>query len=124
MLIIRESQLRILAADSSERWLVQHVTRCFPQYARALGEDQLLVSIRQKRARAMRYFNSEKGICLFIDLTCLFGDDFDEDPKLPWAKETLTRSGIGEADRRFMLYKEARAHLLQARAKAKREQHA
>ncbi|HXX23702.1 MAG TPA: hypothetical protein VEO19_11180 [Terriglobia bacterium] len=119
MLIIREAQLRILVADAFERSLVQHVIRCFPERARRIGNDELPAVIKDRRARAARYFSSESGIRTFVDLTCVFGDTFDEDPELPWAREILKKPGISEADRRQMLHARARRHLLRARAKGK-----
>jgi hypothetical protein len=124
MLTIKESQFRVLAENAFESWLVEHIIRCFPEYTRNLGKDELLASIRGKTARASRYFSSESGICTFIDLTCLFGDNFDEDPRLPWAREILTTPAIDDAERRRRLYEQARTHLLRARSHGMDHQHA
>jgi hypothetical protein len=117
MLEIRNAQLRILAADAFERWLVQHVRRCFPEHVRRIGEHELPMAIKQRRERAASYFSSEPGITTFIDLTCVFGEAFDENPELPWVREILRNPGISELDRRQMLHAQARRHLLRVRAK-------
>ena len=119
MLTIRESQLKVLAKESFERWLVQHVLRHFPQQAQSLDSDLLRTSVREKWARATRYFSSESGICTFIDLTFLLGDEFDNDPQLPWAREILTKTAISDADRRRRLYEKTREHLIRRSRAAK-----
>jgi hypothetical protein len=124
MLTIRESQLRVLAQNAFERWLVQHVIRCFPECARNLSNDELVTLIREKRVRATRYFSSESGISAFIDLSCLFGDNFDQDPGLPLAREILKRPAIDDAERGRMLYQKARTHLLRSRSLVAGDRHA
>ena len=119
MLLIRDAQLRTLAADAFERWLVQHVNRCFPGHVRSLGANELLRALKRRRERAARYFSADPGIITFVDLTCVFGETFDENPELPWAREILTNPKISEPERRQMLHTQARRHLLRLRAKQK-----
>jgi len=111
MLTIRDSQLNVLGDSAFERWLVQHVSKCIPEYAQKVGNDQLPSLLRKMRERAARYFRSESGICMFVDLACLLGENFDEDPRLPWAHEILTKLTIHEEERARLLYQKARSHL-------------
>jgi hypothetical protein len=112
MLVIRDSQLRILAESSFEHWLVKHVQRFFPDFAQKFKNSELLAWVSENRPRATRYFRTESGISFYIDLACLLGEHFPEDPRLPWAREILSNPGIDEAQRRRMLYTKTRVHLL------------
>lgn len=121
MLTIRESQLKVLAESSFERWLIRHVIRCFPEHVEIVGKENLGAAIRAKQARATRYFRSETGIRTFVDVTCLFGDRFDEDPALPWAQQILTQPAMDEAARARLLYTKARTHLIRSRLQRSKE---
>jgi hypothetical protein len=110
--MIRNEQLQVLTERSQERWLVQHVKRCFPDFAAGFQPAALLDCVRRNRRRAIRYFRTEAGISLYIDLVCLLGECFTEDPNLPWAREILANPSLDETQRRSMLYSKARAHLL------------
>ena len=112
VLVIRNEQLNLLTESARERWLAQHVKRCFPDFAEKLQPSELLDFIRRNRRRAIPYFQSEAGVSLYIDLVCLLGEGFSDDPRLPWARDILTNSSIDETQRRVMLYSRARAHLL------------
>jgi hypothetical protein len=112
MLIIREAQLGILAESCFEHWLIAHVKRFFPDTAQKFKDSELLTWVRENRTRAERYFRTSPGISLYIDLACLLGQHFAEDPSLPWAREILNDRGIDDAQRRRRLYTKARAHLL------------
>ncbi len=122
-LIIRDSQMKVLAAGMFERWLVEHVTRCFPQDAAELGAN-LLASIRERLARAARYFSSEPDLAAFVDLTFLFGAAFDENPQLPWARQILTAASIDPSRRADALYEQAREYLLRQTGEEEQEEEA
>ena len=109
MLTINESQLKILAESSFEDWLTRHVTSFFPQSVRDLPPHELQAWIARHHQRARRHFRSEAGVSLYLDLVCLFGDNF---PDAPWAREILANTSLSDAQRRERLYHRARAHLL------------
>lgn len=96
------------SAAGFEDRMVEHLRRCFPKHVEALGEQRTRAEITFGVARAALYdLTSERDVCAFIDVMFGFGDGFDENPALPWAREILTRPGFPPR---------VRAHALQARA--------
>ncbi len=77
-----------------------------PQCCKSLGDAALRRAISYGVQRAHNYgITSECDVCKYLDLMFGLGPDFDRDPKLPWAKEILSRSGTSEpAPRLAMLY--------------------
>lgn len=72
--------------------LERHLIRFFPEQAASLGTDGLHLFIGYGSARASTHgFNTERDICKYLDLMCVFGRDFDSDQRLPWAAEILHR---------------------------------
>ena len=50
----------------------------------------LVELVRYASQRASAYgFVSEQDVCKYVDLTLLFGRDFDRDPSLGWAEAIL-----------------------------------
>ncbi len=95
MLTIRREQLNLLATGRRkdfETRLAGHLLRFFPDKVSFLGEGELQAFIRQGSARAAGYgFDSERDICKYLGLMCVFGRDFDSDSRLPWAAEILRK---------------------------------
>ena len=98
------------AASSTgfEDRMVAHLRQCFPTHVEALGEQRTRAEITFGVGRAALYdLTSERDVCAFIDVMFGFGDGFDENPALPWARKILTRPGFPPR---------VRAHALHARA--------
>ena len=95
MLTIRREQLNLLAADRRrdfEERLARHLLRFFPDKVASLAEGEFHAFIRHGSARAARYgLDTERDICKYLSLMCVFGRDFDSDTRLPWAAETLRK---------------------------------
>jgi hypothetical protein len=93
MITIGRDQGKALAAaliDSFESRMLEHVRRHFPVHAGKLTEAKARSVIRDGMARSVAYgIVSERGVCTFIDLMVAFGEDFDRNPRYPWAREIL-----------------------------------
>ena len=94
MLVIRESQLKVLGESSFKRWLSRHVANHFPDFAGRLSTSDLQGWIEDNLKAAARYFQTEQGLTLYVDLACLLGEDFAADRDCPgYAKSCLIRTG-------------------------------
>lgn len=70
--------------------MVVHSQAFSPRLCEVIGEEQLRVALRQAMARARSHGFTNRGpIRLFIEMTFLFGSDFDTDPQYPWAAQIL-----------------------------------
>ena len=115
MLTLRKEQVKVLGPlgmKSFEDRVVAHLHKIFPAEAQALGEPKLHDAIRYGTQRARSYsIVSERDVCKYIDLSILYGRDFDKDPNLPWAQSILEnkaiRSPTTKVDR---LFREAKKH--------------
>ena len=73
--------------------LVEHFERHLPTHCAQLGEDGTHEAIRYGVQRARAYgIASEHDVATYIRHMFLFGRDFDLDPQLPWASQTLNDS--------------------------------
>ena len=116
MLIIREEQMNLFertALDRYKRGLVPHIREHFPKHAGYLGDDGLIEVIEPGIARAGEYgFESQRDLCLFVDLTIMLGAGFDTDPLLPWAAGVLHDLEIQEPrDRMEVLWESTMNYL-------------
>jgi hypothetical protein len=116
MLKIRKEQvegLRQLAVQDFVNRMITHVGKFFPQQSAALGEATTRETIGYGINRARSYgIVAERDVCKYIDLTVVFGRDFDRDKKLPWARSVLEdRTLRGPSDRTDRLYKAAMENL-------------
>ena len=76
-------------ADFVRRMRV-HLQKFFPEQCNALGETRTGQLIEFGVTRAREYgFASERDVCKYIGLMCVFGHRFDRDPQVPWAREIL-----------------------------------
>jgi hypothetical protein len=87
MLTIRDGAWDKLAeaahADFVARMRV-HLRKFFPEQCDALGEAKTGQLIEFGIARAREHgFESERDVCKYIDLMCVFGHRFDRDERLP-----------------------------------------
>jgi hypothetical protein len=114
MLTIREEQLRAFRKVEVQKFVDQaaiHVGKFFPKQCRELGHDKLRELIRDGIQTGSRYgITGKADVLKYIDLTVLFGRDFDVNPELPWAAETL-KSENRPNDKIESLMFQARKHL-------------
>jgi len=95
VLTIRREQLNLIAVDRRrdfEERLARHLVRFFPEKVESLAGGELQTFIRQGSARSAAYgLDTERDICKYLGLMCIFGRDFDSDRRLPWAAEILRK---------------------------------
>lgn len=100
MLVLRDSQLALLGDGRRERALVAiaaHVERFFPGQCRALGAAGVREAVEHGVARAASHgLVTEREACKYVDLTFVFGRDFDRDEG--WASEVFEAGGPGVLD--------------------------
>lgn len=93
MRIIRSDQFDAMNRDAVRRFANEMVVRLrdfAPSAARELGDDGLRRFASEGIERAeTRGFGLRGPVTLYIELMALFGREFDRDPMLPWASETL-----------------------------------
>ena len=93
LLTIRKQQIHVLAASrrvTFETRLEHHLQKFFPDQVAAAGPDDVAEFIRDGQARALAHgFKAEREICKYLDLMCIFGREFDSNPRLPWAAKIL-----------------------------------
>ena len=111
MFVIRDAVWDQLAAaahaDFVKRMRV-HLGQFFPEQCRALGDQRTSQLIEAGIIRAREYgFDSEREVCKYIDLMCVFGHRFDRDERLPWAREILDGRSPPEPEQRMQRLHEA-----------------
>lgn len=93
MLTIRPKQLDVLSEPhlkAFEDRMVTHLKELFTNQTERLGEPKLREVIRHGINRAAVYgISIECDVCKYIDLMMVWGADFDQDQKLPWAGQIL-----------------------------------
>jgi hypothetical protein len=113
MLNIRKEQLAAfgpIGKKAFEDRMIAHLRKVFLEQCGPLDEPKLRELIRHGTQRAASYhIISERDVCKFIDLTILYGRDFDKDPALPWAQSVLQNRAIRNPTSKIeRLYKAAR----------------
>lgn len=69
----------------------EHLDKHFPDYSKALIDEHLQALIDHAVERGEVYgVDSERDICLWVDLMLVLSVDFDEVEEYLWAKEILT----------------------------------
>ncbi|MFK7753053.1 MAG: hypothetical protein AB8B51_10945 [Sedimentitalea sp.] len=93
-----------------------HLNRFFPSHCEALDEDELVEAIEHGIKRAKSYkIESQRDVCLYIDLMFAFGRDFDRDKALPWVRDILSSTDTDwQSPRIDRLHKRALAELARA----------
>jgi len=98
MLSIRKEQMAVFrepAIDDFVKRVVVHLNKCFSAKCETVGELKLRQMVKYGIQRAASYLiSSERDVCKYIDLMVVFGSDFDQDPKLPWASSILNNQAI------------------------------
>jgi hypothetical protein len=106
--VIRATQLNEMASAREEsfvRRMVQHVNRdVLHKYeAQGLRRDEVEHFVRSQIAAARTYgLINARDLKVYIDCAVVFGENFDSDPRFPWASAALTRQdldGSHKADR-------------------------
>jgi len=116
MLRIRGEQRRAFEAASANLFverIYEHLQRYFPRHCALLGAEQMQRVIRHGWTKSVHYgLTTEPCVRSYIDLTCVLGGGFDEDPLLPWAAEILRdRQDLEPLVRSDRLYERAWAYI-------------
>ncbi len=110
-MMIRDEQLRAFEQAGQrafEERVMARLEQYFPKHFAILGEQNLrsLIQLGRKRAE-MHKFTSERNITRYIELICLLGSGFDDDPQMPWAAQILQETSGPENSRMDRLYDRA-----------------
>lgn len=93
MLIIRDEQLAALSEHSRrgfEDRAYEHLCKCWVRQCERFGEQAVRSFISYAIDKAGSYgVTTEKGVIRFLDTMFALGDQFDNDPELPWFLEIL-----------------------------------
>src|SRR5215216_3572942 len=85
MLNIRKEQMVLFGQEAlrrSEQEMLAHSKEFSPTLCNTLTDDQLRIAVGQAMRRAGGYGFTNRGpIRLYIELSILFGSDFDADPQ-------------------------------------------
>ncbi|MBZ5625994.1 MAG: hypothetical protein LAQ69_45995 [Acidobacteriia bacterium] len=113
MLIIRNEQMRAFEVPLFEGWVEAHVRQYFPSKCASMQSGELQKRIREGIAKGRRYgFSGDADVCRFVDISIVLGAGFDDDPRLPWARDILNDPAFKDASVRLeMLFEAASAHL-------------
>jgi hypothetical protein len=100
MLTIRRAQLAAMERHlrrAFEELMVGHLREHFFDDCLLLGDDGLRNRIHDGIRRAAAWkISVERDVCAYLDLMFLFGDEFDSDPALPWARRILADSAADD----------------------------
>ena len=127
MLSIRKEQMVVFrepAVNDFVKRVMVHLNKCFPAKCEAMGEAKVRAMVKYGSQRAVSYrVSSERDVCKYIDLMLVFGQDFDQDPKLPWASSILNNQAIiNPTTKVARLYKAAKKQEKQKGGEAARGQ--
>lgn len=90
MLVIRDAQLRELAAEQRVARVLARLRRNFPERCAELGDDGLRELVRVGEARAHAHgFTEPSRVSQYLNLVVAFGPSFDTDPQTAWAADIL-----------------------------------
>lgn len=98
MLVIRSAQMEALARAAIEPFVenvMGHLRRVWPEECAAMGEEGLERFVHHGMERGGRYgIETEYDVGRYCDLMLLLHRDFDDDPNLPWASDTLASGDL------------------------------
>ncbi len=98
MLVIRSAQMDALARAAMDPFVenvTAHLRRVWPEECAAMGEEGLERFVAHGMERCARYeIDTEYDVGRYCDVMLLLHPQFDEDPNLPWASDTLTSEGL------------------------------
>ena len=110
--IIRRDQVRAFenaGAVAFEDRVIARLAQHFPKHHAILGERNLraLIQLGWKAAEVHK-FSSERNVTRYIELMCLLGSGFADDPQMPWAARMLREpTPVSEDARMDQLYDRA-----------------
>ena len=116
MLVIRNAQNAALARAAFSAWMKSHLEKFMPAHCEALGPAGTHAAIEYGIDKAARYgITADSEVCQYIDLMFCFGQDFDEDPALPWAGAILNEpAGASPEPKIVRLFRASLHHLRDA----------
>jgi len=98
MLTIRQDQIEIfrqVALSEFEHRMLEHIGKFFPRQIETLGETGMRELIRHGIKRAEGYgIIAERDVCKYIDVSVVFGREFDTDSRTSWASTILRDSAL------------------------------
>src|SRR5579884_952450 len=101
MLVVREQHLEPFKRqdrDRFEEWMVEHIARHFSRQFQSLGAERVREMVRYGIANAATYgITSKREVCKYIDLSVVFGRNFDRDARHAWAGQILNEPWDAEA---------------------------
>jgi hypothetical protein len=111
MLTIRKEQVQALgrvAIQEFEKNMLRHLKQFFGDESAAMGDEALREHIRHAISRAKQYgLTSERDLCKYLNLTMVYGGDFDTHPELEWMRDFLTDPEVPDpSERMSRLYAE------------------
>ena len=105
MLTIRDATWDKLAEAAHADFVVRmrvHLRKFFPEQCSTLGEVRTGQLIEFGITRAREHgFESERDVCKYIDLMCVFGHRFDRDDRLPGARHILETRFLADPEDRM-----------------------
>jgi hypothetical protein len=112
MLTIRKEQIKVFEEVAMKQFIddmVIHVKKYFSKESGQMSDEQLRNHIIGIIPKAKKYgLDSERDLCKYLNLSIIFGKDFDIDPELVWMAKMLTDYTESNSSLRLnRLYKEA-----------------
>jgi hypothetical protein len=106
---IRQEQMEAFAVDGLAKFeedMLVHFKGFAPKHYEVIGERGTREVIRLGMERSRSYQLTRRGaVRFYIELMFMFGSDFDTDPQLPWAAETLNDLSVPyDIDRAEILF--------------------
>jgi hypothetical protein len=97
-LVIRDEQMRALAAAADEAFLdraAAYVTRELPSVCRALGAAATRERVQRAFDKAARHgIEAEPDVMLVVSLVFRFGEDFEQGGDLAWSRAILEDASL------------------------------
>ena len=113
---LRSRQVRFFASGRLllHEWMAAHLRQHFPQQLSGYDPEHLAELIRRGEERAFGYgIESGPGICKFIDLMVVLGEDFDTRPEYQGLSCLLRDQSVGDGASRIEAVARAAVSLLQ-----------
>ncbi len=110
MLVIREEQMAqfsIAMRTAFTERVVFHLQKDFAAQfgTQVAGEADVASFVERMINKAACYsVVDEQDVEFFIDCAAMLGEDFDRDPRFPWAGEILNRSDLRGAQKMTILH--------------------
>lgn len=100
MLKIRKQQEETLRQETREYFedfLAGYLCQCYPQEYDAQNPGEAFDLVHYCIGVAASYgISSETNMFAYLNLMLFLGEDFDQDPALPWAREILLDETLNE----------------------------